>query len=113
MIWINGIKIKTPTECTLTRYNLTKSGRVASGKMTMELVAKKRRLDISYDVISADDLQTILNLIYGTDMFFNVKYDLPEGAGEMICYAGAIPSKYFRRSKGWYWRDVQFALIEQ
>lgn len=113
MIWVNGTKLKTPPICNLERYNLTKSGRVASGKMTMELIAKKRKLLLEYDIISGKDMQTILKLIDSDAMFFKVDYDLPEGKGTMTCYVGAIPASYFRRSSGWYWRDVNFSLIEQ
>lgn len=113
MIRINGVKIKTPKDAILRRYNLTKSGRVASGLMKMDLVAKKRKLEISYEIISGKDMQTILDLIDGNNMFFEVSYETPQGSGIMTCYVGEIPTKYYRRKSGWYWTDVQFSLIEQ
>ena len=40
---INCTTIKTPNKFDYEAYNLTKSGRVASGEMTMDLIAKKRK----------------------------------------------------------------------
>lgn len=118
MIYINGTKIKTPTALNIETYNLTKSGRTASGLMTMDLVAKKAKLNLTYEVLSGDDLKTILSLIDGTQMFFTVKYPDEDGVEKTItCYAGAIPRDRFRGSSrpgdSWYWKNVNFALIEQ
>lgn len=81
--------------------------------MRMDLIAKKRKLMLEYEIISASDMNTILRLIDTNQMFFNVEYEVPEGKGSMICYVGEIPSDYFRRRSGWYWRNVSFSLIEQ
>ena len=113
MIKINGVQIKEPTTKVLDSYNLTKSGRVSSGKMTMELVAKKRTLQLSYEVIHGDELELILSLIDGNAMFFTVEYDDSDGMKSMIAYSGAIKREYFRKHMGWYWKGVEFQLIEQ
>lgn len=113
MIKINGTQIKTPHKALLNRYNLTKSGRVASGKMKMDLVAKKRTLDITYSIISGAEMKKILDLIDTNEMMFTVEYDIPDGKGKMTCYVGAIPTEYFRRGSGWYWKNVSFSLIEE
>lgn len=113
IIKINGTAIKTPHELTVERYNLTKSGRVASGKMTMDLVAKKRKLNLSYEVISGEDFQQILDLIDTEEMFFTVEWLDHKGWQKATCYVGAIPNTYFRRNQGWYYKNVKFALIEQ
>lgn len=113
---IAGVTVKTPTEMPIEKYNLTKSGRVASGKMTMELVAQKRKLVCKYNAIREDDLQTILNKIYNpANMFFSVTFDDAGGPVTMTCYAGAIKGEPVRRDVDgvWIWKDVEFALIEQ
>jgi hypothetical protein len=112
-IKINGQHIKQPSEASIGRFNLTKSGRVASGKMTMDLVAKKRRIDISYKVIAGHEMRQILDLIDGDTMFFTVEWEEEDGWKSMKAYVGEIPTTYFRREMGWYWTNVQFALIEQ
>jgi hypothetical protein len=119
MIKINGIQIKTPNDLDIEHYNLTKSGRVASGLMTMELVAKKVKLNLSYAFLEGPDLVTIKNIIDGTKMFFDVTYYDDNGVQKTVkCYSGAIKYKKFRSShkdtfNGWYWKDVEFALIER
>lgn len=114
-IKIDGVEIKqvSPEKLNVERYNLTKSGRVASGKMMIDLIAKKRKLNITYDIISGSEFQQILNLIDGTDMFFNVEWEDHAGWQSAICYAGAIPSTNFREQMGYYYKNVSFALIEQ
>lgn len=117
VIKINGTPIKQPSDFKIERYNLTKSGRVASGAMTMELVAKKRKFFFTYQVISGKDFQDILNLIDGEEMFFDFEYEENGVIKTAVCYVGAIPSTKFRVQKGtindWYWKDVNFDIIEQ
>lgn len=113
MIKINGVQIKEPRKLSKERYNLTKSGRVASGLMTMDLVAKKKKLFLTYEVISGADLTTILDLIDTDEMFFEVQYDDHLGVHTMECYVGLIPQEYFRREQGWYYKNVEFNLIER
>ena len=112
---IGGITVKTPQEMSIEKYNLTKSGRVTSGKMTMELVAQKRKLNCKYNAIREDDLQVILGKVYGANMFFSVTYDDAGGPYTMTCYAGAIKGEPFRKDTDdvWLWKDVEVALIEQ
>jgi hypothetical protein len=119
MLKINGVQIKTPNDLDIEHYNLTKSGRVASGLMTMELIAKKTKLNVSYTFLSGDDLSLVRSLIDGTAMFFDVTYyDLKGSIQTINCYSGAIKYKKYRSShidslNGWYWKNVDFALIER
>ncbi|WP_256846908.1 hypothetical protein [Paenibacillus sp. Pae108] len=110
---IDGAAIKTPTKFLIRRYNLTKSGRVASGKMTMEIIAQKREFNFEYSTIMGTELDNILNLIMNPSKpFFTLAY-MENGVSKSArCYAGAIPSDLLR-SDIWMWTDVNFSLIEQ
>lgn len=114
---VNGTPIKTPTTFSISRYNLTKCGRVSSGDMTMELVAKKRKLFLTYEAIQSNELQNILDLIDTSAMFFTVGwYSENETYTEMTCYVGEISSPMHRRpqvSDNSVWKDVEFNFIEQ
>jgi len=114
---INGVKIKEPPPggFSISHYNLTKSGRVSSGKMTMELVAKKRKFFFKYPVISAVDKNLIMSLIDGTDMFFTLEYIEDGVQKSAVVYVGEIKREGFRAGglSGWYWKNFEFDLIEQ
>ncbi len=114
---INGTAIKTPHTLSYERYNLTKAGRTADGKMHMDLIAKKRRLVVGYEVLTQSELEHILGLLDVSEMFFTVDYQEGNSVKTMTAYVGQIPSKVFRREKQhlgqWIWTDVSFNLIEQ
>lgn len=120
ILLIEGVAIKQPKPEGLKRstYNVTKSGRVANGDMTMELVAKKKKLFFSYDIIAGKDLTHILHLIDTDKMFFEVTYEYNGIVDTMTVYVGEIGSDYFRvpdatTPTGWYYKNFTFNLIER
>lgn len=115
-----GVDIKQPKKegFKMSRYNLTKSGRVANGDMTMELIAKKRKFFFEYDVISGADMEKIMAIIDGTAMFFSITYEENGQVKSAQVYVGEIGQQYFRVADkttptGWYWKDFTFNLIER
>lgn len=113
VVSINGVSVKQPTDFSIERYDLTKSGRVASGKMTMELVAKKRKFLFSYEVMSGTDLDKIRSAIDTEKMFFPLVYIENGVEYHVQVYRGALKYRRFRTDGVWYWKNVQFDLIEQ
>jgi hypothetical protein len=113
MIKLDETVIKEPTDMDFEWYRLTKSGRLASGRMTMELIAKKRKFLFSYEVLSGTDLDTVLSFIFGDANFFKLTYSFNGKLGEAVVYAGSIKAKKFRVDGIWYWKNVTFDLIEQ
>lgn len=112
-LYLDGKRIKTPQEFSISKFNLTKSGRVASGKMTMELIAKKRKFFFTYEVLSGKDLDTILSVIDSNKMFFKIQYTENNVIKNATVYVGEISQEKFRTHMGWYWKNVTFNLIEQ
>ena len=110
---VDGQKIKSPTSFVVERFNITKSGRVTSGAMVMDLIAKKRKFLLRYTVMSGKELNTILSLIDGNNMFFTLSYVENGTAKSAICYAGHVPTELFRTDGVWYWKNVNFDLIER
>ncbi|WDU82267.1 DUF6711 family protein [Caloramator sp. Dgby_cultured_2] len=111
---INGITIKTPTDLKVGVFRITKSERTASGKMMMEIIAVKRRLDLRWEIISDTDLQTILNVLE-SKVFHTVVYPDPQ-KGEnatITAYVGDINMEAWQKIGNRYWREVSIALIEQ
>lgn len=116
-ITIDGTQIKTPKDFKISKFNLTKAGRVSSGKMKIKLVAKKTKLFLKYDAITGVDLETILNLIDGTDVLFSINYYDKRGTSlTKTFYAGEIPATLHRRGMNDdddVWKDVEIHFIEQ
>jgi hypothetical protein len=111
---INGTSIKRPTTpMTILHYNITKSSRSASGLMSMDLIAKKRKFEFSYDSISGPELATILSLIDSNAMFFTFTFVDNNVAGSATVYTGDIQYIPYRTGAMWYYKDAKFDLIER
>lgn len=114
MLKIAGVTVKTPSELKVGRFDLTKSNRTASGKMMMELIATKRRVDCTWKMIADSDLQLIINTITAHKPFFSLEYPDVGGTTTMTCYAGDINTSLWHTIGGVrYWQDVSIAFIEQ
>ena len=114
MLKIAGITVKAPTELKVGRFDLSKSSRTASGKMVMDIIATKRRVDVVWRYIPDADLQVILNLLAANKPFFTLEYPDAGGQQTMTCYAGDILTSLWHTKNGIrYWEDVSIAFIEQ
>lgn len=114
VVSINGVTgIKQPTDMGLEDYDLTKSGRLANGDMTIDLVAKKRKFTFSYEVLSGKQMELIMSAINTTTMLFEFVYNENGKQKSAIVYRGAIKRTKFRTDGVWYWKNVSFDLIER
>ena len=114
-IKLNGITIKQPNvdDFSIEKYNLTKAGRTSNGDMQMDLIAKKRKFTFKYEVLSGTELNTILNILDGNNVFITLSYVENNVSKSATVYAGAIKATQFRTDGVWYWKDVAFDLIER
>jgi hypothetical protein len=118
-ITLNGTTIKNPTNFQIQRYNLTKSGRLAGGNMTMDIIAKKVKFLFKYDVISGPDLDLIVDIIFGDDPWVTIGYVENNVSKTAVVYSGAIDQEKFRGKPNsltdsvWYWKNFTFNLIQQ
>lgn len=114
MLKIAGISTPNPAEITVGRFDLTKSGRTASGKMVMEVIATKRRVDVVWKMIKDSELQTIINTITANKPFFSVEYPDAGGSKTMTCYAGDVTTSLWHTVNDIrYWNEVTIPFIEQ
>lgn len=113
---INGIVIKNPDTFKIERYNVTTMKRLANADMVGDLIAKKIKLYYTYDAISGEELDKILDAIWNTNsIFFPVVY-MDNGVERTIkVYSGSIPAELHRAGKtsNWVWKNVSFNLIER
>jgi len=113
LLKVNNTTIRNPQDFTIEKYDITKAGRVANGAMTLELVAKKRKFLLRWEVISGTDLAAIHAQIDTNVMFFTFSYRENGATYTAVCYSGAKHAKQFRPEGVWYWTDVSFDFIEQ
>jgi hypothetical protein len=108
------IKPLEPGNFGIERYSGTKAGRTADYTMHIDLIAKKKKFIFKYDVLSGSELKTIADIVDGDTMFFEITYidDIGTVQSKTV-YAGALKYFNFRSDQGYYWKDVQFDLIEQ
>ena len=114
MLKIAGASVKAPTDLKIGRFDLTKSGRTASGKMVMDIIATKRRVDVVWKMIPDDELKTIIDTITANKPFFSLEYPDAGGTKTMTCYAGDIVTSLWHTKNGIrYWEEVSIPFIEQ
>ena len=114
MLKIAGVSVKAPTDLKIGRFDLTKSSRTASGKMVMEVIATKRRVDVVWKMITDSELQTIIDTITANKPFFSLQYPDAGGSKTMTCYVGDIVTSLWHTKNGIrYWEDVSIPFIEQ
>ena len=114
MLKIAGVTVKTPSELKVGRFDLSKSNRTASGRMAMELIATKRRVDCVWRMIPDNELQKIIDTITANKPFFALEYPDAGGQRTMTCYAGDIVTSLWHTKNGVrYWEEVSVGFIEQ
>lgn len=114
MLKIAGITVKAPTELKVGRFDLSKSSRTASGKMVMDIIATKRRVDVVWKMLPDDELQEIIDTIATNKPFFTLEYPDAGGTKTMTCYSGDIVTSLWHTKNGIrYWEEVSIAFIEQ
>lgn len=112
---IDGVAIKNPSNIDVGIFRLSKSGRLSSGKMTMEIIAQKRRIDLTWAAIRGTDLNQILDVL-DANIFYNVQYvdpKDPDKLSTMIAYVGDINQTLHRTDGSRIWKNVTLPLIEQ
>lgn len=113
-IVIAGVQVAAPAEIKIGRFDLTKSNRTASGKMVMEIIATKRRVDVIWKMLTDDDLRLIIDTIAAHKPFFTLQYPDAGGTATMTCYAGDINTSLWHMVNGVrYWDEVGIPFIEQ
>ena len=114
-IYIAGTKVARPASIKTGRFDLTKSSRTASGKMTMEVIRPNvRRVDVGWSYLTDAEYKQILDLLSANKPFFNFRYPDAGGDQTMTCYAGDITADRWHTIGGVKrWASVSIAFIEQ
>lgn len=111
---VNGVTIKNPTTFKVERYNVTNMERLSNADMVGDLIAKKYKFYFTYEAISAEDLDVILDAIWGATLFFPLEYEDRGQRKRASVYVGSIPSElHYMSDKNTVWKNVTFNLIER
>ena len=112
---INGRTIKNPSTFKIERYNVTTMERLSNAEMVGDLIAKKHKFYFTYDAISAEDFDTILDAIWeSSSLFFPFEYEDRGRTHRVTVYVGSIPSDlHYMSNRNTIWKNVTFNLIER
>lgn len=113
IVKINGTTIKSPPDWDIERYNITKAERVATGDMSIELIAKKRKFLLGYSSLSGEEFDFIVALVDGEEMLMDLTYEHNGSLLNAVVYCGPIKARKHRSNGGWVWKNVTFNLIER
>lgn len=114
---VNGVEIKKPSTFKVERYNVTTMNRLSNADMVGDLIAKKLKFYFTYEALSAEELDTILDAIWNTNsLFYTLEYPYQGQQKFATVYSGSIPSELHRghmAASTWIWKNVSFNLIER
>ena len=111
---IDGIVIKRPTTFKIERYPITNLTRVASGDMTGELIARKRKFFFTYESLTSAELDVILEALWrSSNIFHTLTYVDNNETKRVTVYPGAIPTVLHHTGSLWVWKNITFSLIER
>ncbi len=112
---VNGRAIKNPSTFKIERYNVTNMERLANADMVGDLIAKKLKFYFTYDAITAEELDNILEAIWEINsIFYPLEYTYQGEKRRATVYSGSIPTElHSAKSKEWVWKNVTFNLIEK
>ena len=117
MIMINDIELPNPSEMavTISDYDASSDtvGRNSQGELFRDRVCVKRKIDLVWKVLTAEEMSLILNAV--EDVFFQVSYyDPKDGQKTITGYVGdRTPSLYTFSSLGILYKDFAMSITER
>ncbi len=114
MIKIDGVVIPTPSDYTVGIMDLSKAERNARGDMIIERIATKRKIEMSWNFLTKEQLSNLLNLV--SPVFFQVEYIDPQDNSKKTrtFYSGDRNSGALDyRNNQIRWKDIKFNLVER
>ncbi|MCJ8008123.1 DUF6711 family protein [Lederbergia wuyishanensis] len=111
---INGVDMPAPSDLNIGIMDLSKAERNSRGTMIIERIATKRKLEVSYNYLSKDQLSQVLNSV--SPVFISVKYSDPQTngirTGTFYCGDRSVGLIDYRNGVPRY-KDIKFDLVER
>lgn len=114
IITINGVELPAPSDLSVGIQDISKAERNANGTMIIERIATKRKIEISWKLLTAEDLSKVLMAV--SPVLFSVTYPDPQEGTEQTgtFYAGDRNcGMYDYRDGAARYKDVKFSMIER
>lgn len=113
---INGKKIKAPTELTVSPEVLDKAERTVDGTMVVDVVGTKRKVDVSWEYLSKEDM-TVLAKAIGGDKFAEITFH-DNGTGSLITMTARSEGLTYAPHYDWaksrlMWKSVSVSFMEK
>lgn len=114
MLEVNNMPIPSPTEFKVGIMDISEAERNAQGDMLIDRIATKRKLELKWDYLSAQEMSRLLQLV--NSVYFFVKYPDPM-TGRLETkhfYCGDRNIGMYKYEKGQaFWSDASFNFIER
>ena len=113
---VNGVKIKAPTEITISPENLDKAERTMDGTMVVDVIGTKRKIDVNWEYLSKEDMTTLAHATRNS--VFTVVTFHDKHTGELITMTargeGLTYSPHYNWAKGTLlWKSVAISFKER
>lgn len=114
-ITLDSVTISTPQTFRLGWKILSKTGQLASGKAVADIVARKRTFVFNYTVITATELNKILDALDSVTFIHTLTYPESDGTtGSKTVYLdGEISGDLLRNDTAQLYKNIGFTLVEQ
>lgn len=113
---VNGVNMPSPSAMKVNIFDVSSSAdRNASGYAVIDRVGVKRKLEMTWAHLTAQQLSSLLTAV-GTNTFFTAQYPDPQTgtSRSMTCYCGDRAMGVLRMQNGVpVWTDVQMNWIER
>lgn len=116
MLKINGVEMPAPSAMKVQIFDVSATAdRSASGRMIIDRVGTKRKLELSWAHLTGAQLASLLSAV-NQKTFFTAAYPDPQTGGvrAMVCYCGDRTTGVLRMEDGKpVWTDIEMNWIER
>lgn len=115
MFYLNGVKLPEPEDFDISKKEISKSKRLASGKLVKEIISVKRSYSLSYKAITP---AALVNLVALEDLhdFMDFKYTDVGGVKTVRVWLNQIDRSMLitdEEYNGQFWGNITVKLEEQ
>lgn len=114
MIQVNGVDISTPSNFSVSVNDIVKADRDGAGSMFIQKIATKRKIEMTWNFLSASKFSTLLTAV-GASVTFSVNYPDPVTGTTRsgTFYVGDRSAEAMDYKNGVIrWKNVKFNFVE-